>query len=202
MKSSSQNAVYLVQIYAMKRSLFVIFLLCSLSSNAQTTEGTELGVGGTFYASNLSGSINLGLKYGWKFREYFIAGPSFTYQRNWATVGVNTSNPVGTSYNVFGGGGFLHARFFNALFVGTEIEFWRSPINNGFVTAQNKWVPSILLGGGYSMEFNEKWRINLGIFMDVIDRPNSPLRTQYFMRNSLGALIPVLYRINFFFPLG
>lgn len=178
-------------------------MVCSLASNAQSVEGTEFGIDGSFSASNLGGGFGLGLKYGWKFNEYFIAGPSFRYQRTWATVGINTGAPTQTSYNVFGGGGFLHARFFNALFLGTEIEFLRTPAFGGFqLTGQNYWAPTVLVGGGYSMEFRESLRVNLGVFLDVIDHQNSPLRQQYFMRNSLGKLLPVLYRINFFFPIG
>ncbi|GAB5417858.1 MAG: hypothetical protein Crog4KO_23940 [Crocinitomicaceae bacterium] len=178
-------------------------MLCSLTSSAQTTEGTEIGIDGSFSASNLGGAFGLGLKYGWKFGEYFIAGPSLRYQRTWAVVGIGTSTTSQTHFNLFGGGGFLHARFFNALFVGTEIEFIRTPFQGGFLlTGQKNWAPTALLGGGYSMEFNERWRINLGIFYDVIDHQNSPLRQQYFMRNSQGVLLPVLYRINFFFPIG
>ncbi|MCR9173075.1 MAG: hypothetical protein NXI10_11310 [bacterium] len=187
----------------MKRFLFVICILFSLSSNAQSTEGTELGLEGTFHVSNLGGSFGVGVKYGWKFGEYFIAGPSARYQRSWFQVGTNTNSPTTTGFNVFGGGGFIHARFFNALFAGAEAELLHSPLAGNFVvTGSSNWAPSLLLGGGFSMEFNEKWRLNLGIFYDAIDHPNSPLRTQYFMRNSLGALLPVIYRINFFFPIG
>jgi len=52
------------------------------------------------------------------------------------------------------------------------------------------------------LEFNEKWRLNLGIMYDVVNSLNSPLRTQYFMRNAQQQLLPVIYRITFFFPLG
>lgn len=187
----------------MKRFLFVICILCSFSSNAQTTEGTELGLEGTFYASNLSGSFGIGVKYGWKFGEYFIAGPSVRYQRSWFQVGINTNSPQSSGFNVFGGGGFIHARFFNALFVGAEMEFLRSPLQGNFVlTNGGNWAPNLFVGGGYSMEFNEKWRLNLGVLYDVIDHANSPIRTQYFMRNSQNVLLPIIYRINFFFPIG
>lgn len=187
----------------MKRFLFVICVLCSLTSSAQTTEGSEIGIDGSFSASNLGGAFGLGLKYGWKFKEYFIAGPSLRYQRTWAQIGLTTASPTQTSFNVFGGGGFIHARFYNAFFLGAEIEFLRTPfVGNFLITGQSQWAPNAMLGGGYSMEFNEKWRLNAGIFYDVIDHQNSPLRQQYFMRNSLGALLPIIYRINFFFPIG
>lgn len=61
------------------------------------------------------------------------------------------------------------------------------------------------------MEFNEKFRLNAGVFYDVLDipnasniennNPNSPLQP-YIARNKVtGAVIPILYRINFFIPL-
>jgi hypothetical protein len=70
------------------------------------------------------------------------------------------------------------------------------------LTTQSKWVPTVLIGGGFSMEIQETWRLNLGIMYDVVDHQNSPLRTQYFMRNSQNVLIPVIYRLAFFFPIG
>jgi len=187
----------------MKRILIVLALLSSLNSVGQSSEGSELGVEGTFFASNLSGTFGIGLKYGWKFKEYFIAGPSLRYQRSWSQINLNTASPTQQGFNMFGGGGFIHARFFNALFVGTEIEFIRSPFAGGIIfNGQGNWAPTAFIGGGYSMEFNEKWRINLGVMYDVINHENSPIRTQYFMRNSQGVLLPIIYRINFFFPIG
>lgn len=187
----------------MKRFLFVICILFSFTSKAQSIEGTELGLEGTFGASNLGGSFGVGVKYGWKFREYFIAGPSVRFQRSWFQSGLNTASPTSGGFNVYGGGGFIHARFFNALFVGAEAEFMRSPlVGNAILTNGGNWSPNLFIGGGYSMEFNETWRLNLGILYDVIDHPNSPIRTQYTVRNSLGVLLPIIYRINFFFPIG
>lgn len=187
----------------MRRLLLAICILGSLSSNAQSTEGTELGLEGTFYASNISGTFGLGVKYGWKFQEYFIAGPSIRYQRSWYQTGINTGSPQQSGFNVFGGGGFIHARFFNALFAGVELEFLRSPLSGNIViNGQGNWAPTAFVGGGYSMAFSEKWRLNLGVMYDVINHQNSPIRTQYFMRNSQNVLLPIIYRINFFFPIG
>jgi hypothetical protein len=187
----------------MKLSVFVLALLFAGYAPAQSTEGTEVGVDGTFYASNLGGTFGIGAKYGWKFKEYFIAGPSLRYQRSWSQIGINTASPTQTSFNIFGGGGFIHARFFNALFIGAEMEFLRTPFLDGLLlTGQSTWAPTAFIGGGYSMEFNETWRVNLGVMYDVIDHANSPLRTQYFMRNSQGVLLPIIYRISFFFPIS
>jgi len=198
----------------MKRIVFLLSILSVFVVRAQesdemefeetaeeaTTGGTELGIDATFYASNFGGTFGLGVKYGWKLNEFVIAGPSLRYQRSWAQPQYSTET---ASFNIFGGGGFIHARFFNALFVGAELEFLRSPFSNGFLTTgSSQWVATGLIGGGFSMEINEKWRLNLGIMYDVINSPNSPLRTQYFMRNSQQVLMPMIYRITFFFPLS
>lgn len=184
----------------MKRIFLLLTLLCSLGTNAQSVEGTELGIDASFYASNLGGSFGLGAKYGWKFGEYIITGPSLRYQRTW---GNNYYTNTTSGFNVYGGGAFIHARFFNALFVGSEIEFLRSPFSNsGYLTNDGNWVPTVLIGGGFSMEINESWRLNAGVMYDIVNKPNSPLQSQYFMRNANNVLIPIIYRIAFFFPIG
>jgi hypothetical protein len=183
----------------MKHLILLCTFALSMHSFSQNIPPSEIGVDGSFYASNFGGTIGLGVKYGLKLNENVIAGPSVRYQRSWAQP---QFSPNTSSFNVFGGGGFLHARFFNALFVGTELEFLRSPFSGGFVGTTGNWSFTALIGGGYSMEFNEKWRLNLGIMYDVVNSLNSPLRTQYFMRNAQQQLLPVIYRITFFFPLG
>jgi hypothetical protein len=181
-------------------ALITTLTLSGSVSAQMEVNGTELGVDGTFYAGTNGGTVGLGVKYGWKLGDYIIAGPSARYQRSWTT---NVTAGTKAGFNVYGGGGFAHARFFNALFVGTEIEVLRSPFSNfGFLTTQSKWVPTVLIGGGFSMEIQETWRLNLGIMYDIVDHQNSPLRTQYFMRNSQNVLIPVIYRLAFFFPIG
>lgn len=183
----------------MKRLVLLFALIFTFSANAQNSEGTELGLDGTFYASNLGGTIGLGVKYGWKFKEYFIAGPSIRYQRTWSKQYYTGTT---SGFNVFGGGGFIHARFFNVFFVGAELELLRTPyINGNWFSSNSGWAPTGLLGGGFSMEVNESWRFNAGIMYDVINSDNSPLRTQYFLKTSQGILLPVIYRISFFFPI-
>lgn len=177
--------------------LSFIFLLGQI--NAQEVTGTEFGLDVTFHASTVGGTAGFGAKYGFNFGEYLIAGPSMRYQRSWTK---NVSAGTKTGYNVFGGGVFGHARFFNALFVGAEFEMLKSPYTSfGLLTTSSQWSPTLFVGGGFSMEFNEAWRINAGMMYDVIDHPNSPLRTQYFMKNSQNVLLPVIYRIALFIPL-
>lgn len=193
--------------------LFVLIIVLATNTSYSQTEGSEIGVDGTFTAQFglvRSGTIGVGLKYGVKFGEYFIAGPSVRFQRYWTN---NTNTGTSGGSNIYGGGGFIHARFYEYFFAGAELEIIRSPYtSNGVLTTVNpSWVPTCLLGGGFSYEFNESWRLNAGLFYDILDipnytdptnpNPNSPLQP-YVARKSNGQVIPMLYRIAFFFPLN
>lgn len=182
------------------RTLFIVLLSTFMlnTSFAQKIEGTEVGFDGYFGASTNGGSFSIGAKYGLKFSENFIAGPSARFQRNWTN---NTFTGINGSYNVFGFGAFGHGRFANVLFAGAEFELMRSPFATSTVAAGPVWTPALFIGGGYSQEFNESFRINAGVMYDVINHVNSPFRQGYFMRNSQGILIPLVYRIAFFFVL-
>lgn len=170
------------------------------NSFAQQIEGTEFGIDGFVGASTNGGSFSVGAKYGMKFKENFIAGPSLRLQRNWSN---NVVSGIKNAYNVFGVGGFVHGRFANVLFAGAEFELMRTPFGTQFTVANGpSWSPSLFLGGGYSQEFNESFRINAGIMYDVINHKNSPFRQGYFMRNAQGAFLPLIYRITFFFVLS
>lgn len=185
----------------MKTLLFLIAFVSSSISIAQS-EGSDIGIDGYFGASNFGGSFGIGAKYGIKFKEYFIAGPSLRYQRTWSK---NATTGTQGSFNVFGGGGFIHARFQNVLFLGAEVEVLKSPYSYYYYTggtANNKWVPTAFVGGGFSREFNESWRLNLGIMYDLINNPASPFYNSYFMRRENGTRIPVIYRVAFFFPIS
>ncbi len=184
----------------MKTFLIILtsVLLCG-SSFSQQIEGTEIGFDGYFGASTLGGNVSIGAKYGVNFKENFIAGPSLRFQRNWSNGAITG---IGGGYNVFGAGAFVHGRFANVLFAGAEFEMMRTPFSSVGFTPGPSWSPALFLGGGYSQEFNEKFRINAGIMYDVINHVNSPFRQGYFMRNSQQKLIPLIYRITFFFPLS
>ncbi len=184
----------------MKRTFFILFLLVSIMTNAQGPDGTELGVDAYFGASTNGGNLSLGLKYGFNFGENYIIGPSFRYQRTWNN-NVLTGNKSG--FNVFGGGVFGHVRLYNLLFLGAEFETMRTPLSQGGLVSitNSSWIPTLFLGGGYSQEFNEKIRINAGVMYDVVNHVQSPFQQGYFLRKANGALIPMIYRIAFFFPL-
>ena len=184
------------------RTLFITLLstLMLSSTFAQQIEGTEVGFDGFFGASTNGGSFSIGAKYGLKFREHFIAGPSLRFQRNWSK---NQVAGFSSSFNVFGAGGFVHGRFANVLFAGVEFDMMRTPFAASLVTSNGPtWSPALFIGGGYSQEFNESFRINAGIMYDVINHVNSPFRQGYFMRNAQQVFIPLIYRITFFFVLS
>ena len=189
-------------------------ILCSVlfintaQSQSFELDGTEIGFDLAFSASNNGGNVGLGLKYGLNFGEYLIVGPSVRYERLWFK---NQQTAQSGGYNIYGGGAFAHARFFNALFVGAEFEMLRSPFGKdqfaGFVTTTGSWAPTMFLGGGFSMEFNETIRINAGIMYDVINAQNSPFQRSYFIQKKTtfgepAGYLPIIYRIAFFIPLS
>lgn len=166
--------------------------------------GSEIGADIAFSASTFGGNFGVGLKYGFKLGEYLFVGPSIRYERLWFKNGF-TGTQGGS--NVFGGGAFVHARFFNAFFLGVEYEHLKSPYNvNGLLNIENSWAPTLFVGGGFSMEFNESVRLNVGVMYDVINAENSPFRRSYMFtvkdqNGNIQRYLPIIYRIAFFFPL-
>jgi len=187
----------------MKKLLFLFFIGLVSNSNAQGIEGSEIGVDASVSASTIGGTFGIGLKYGLNLGENFIVGPSARFQRSW-------SNNVGTKfgYNIYGGGVFAHARYQNVVFGGLEFEMLKSPINYVIANPTKNWVPTLFLCGGFSREYNEAVRINVGIYYDIINHVNSPFRQGYFMKikdsqtGQVVRILPIIYRISFFFPLG
>lgn len=186
---------------------FCLWIPLSSFGQNSTITGTEIGVDLAFSASNFGGNVGVGLKGGANLGEYIIAGPSLRYEQIWWKNYIGGTAEVKGSRSVYGGGVFIHGRFFNALFVGAEFEMLRSPYDrNGFFAATPTWAPTLFLGGGFSMEFNEVVRINAGIMYDVINAGNSPFRNSYSIqkKSATGApagYLPIIYRIAFFFPL-
>lgn len=166
----------------------------------------ELGIDLNLSASNFGGTAGLGVKFGFVKNEKYVFGPSIRFQRTWAKY-VDTD--LSTGYSIFGGGAFAHVRLYDYFFVGTEIELLSTPfiIGNTFTGKSRTLVPIVLVGGGFSRAFSPRFRLNAGIMYDVINNVNSPLRQGYFIRkktpdpNVQGALIPLVYRIAFFFTL-
>lgn len=188
--------------------LSAVVLSSSGLSQSSVMTGSEIGVDLAFSASSFGGNAGLGLKYGINLGEYVITGPSVRYEQIWWKNYTGGNAAESGSRSVYGGGAFIHGRFFNALFVGAEFELLRSPYDkNGFFGATKTWAPTLFLGGGFSMEFNEKIRFNAGIMYDVINVANSPFRRSYSVqkKTSDGAVagyLPIIYRIAIFFPIS
>lgn len=187
----------------MKKLVLLWFFLPLIGSAQPSFNGSELGVEIFAGASNLGGSVGGDLKYAAILNEKWALGPSFRFQRTWSN---NFGQKMG--FSVYGGGVYAHYRIQNTLFVGGEFEMLRSPFNFILLNYSTRtWAPTLFLGGGFSRDFNHKIRINGGVFYDVINADNSPFRSSYSIRikNELGQVVrilPIIYRITFFFPLG
>jgi hypothetical protein len=188
----------------MKRIALILSITISTFSFGQAIKAWEVGLDGFFGASTLGGSFGLGPKLGLVLNENLVIGPSFRYQRTW-------SQPVGFTQqfnaNNYGGGIFLHARYNNIIYGGFETEVFK---NNGFIDTSarfKKIVPTFFICAGFSKEFNEKFRLNVGIYYDIINSLNSPFRSGYVMtiRNAqtgqIQKYIPMIYRISIFVPI-
>jgi len=193
----------------MKTPIFLLFLGLGTflfaqnnESSPKTIEGYELGIDLSISASNLGGSYGFGPKFGLRFNENLILGPSIRFQKSW-------SNNYGAKYgyNIYGGGMFLHGRYKNVLFGGFEFEMLNSPINYTTYSASKNWVPTLFFCAGFSKEWNHIIRLNVGLYYDVINSANSPFRQGYFMKitnpttGQVTKMVPLIYRISFFFPL-
>jgi hypothetical protein len=186
---------------------YITLILClgfGLKSYSQTTyDGQEIGAEVYAGFSNLGGAFGVELKHASILNKNFAVGPSFRIQRTW-------SNNLGlkTNINIWGPGVFAHARYRDMIFGGAEFQMLRSPFN--FVTfaeEQKKWAPILLLGGGFCFKLGKHIRLNAAIFYDVINAKNSPFRSSYNfnVKNEAGQVVrvlPIIYRVTFFFPLG
>lgn len=188
----------------MKKLVLLLSLFGAMNTSmAQTIEGHEIGIDGFVNASTIGGTYAFGLKYGMVLNENLVVGPSVRFQRSW-------SNNIGTkfSYNIYGGGLFLHARYQNVIYGALEFEMLNSPISYTIVNPGKNWVPTFFIGGGFSREFNELVRLNLGLYYDLINHVNSPFRQHYTFKitdaqtGQTVKWIPIIYRISFFFPIG
>ncbi len=188
----------------MKFLLIFTFLLNSISIFSQDEEEeipvneTELGLDCFANASTLGGSFGLGVKYGIIKNKNIIFGPSIRIQRMW-------TNYFGQKYGftIYGGGAFIHYRLNNSLFAGAEFEVLKSPFQYNNLYSPKRWVATCFVGGGFSHEFvNIGFRLNAGIFYDIVGSISSPFSTSYVLKKEDGTPVPVIYRIGFFFPLS
>lgn len=182
----------------MKKIIALFLLFCaSFNANAQL-EGMEVGVDGSFWASNWGGSGNIGVKYGFQLNEVFVLGPTFRYQRWW------NSHPqfaTKSSANIFGAGAYVHARLMNWFFLGVEFEYLQSP-NQYYVEGKKRgWVPVLFGAAGFSRVFKEKWRLNLGLNYDFINSQYTPFAQNYMISKKNGSKIPLIYRVAVFYTI-
>lgn len=178
------------------------FIGFSALSQSDSLYPSEIGVDGYFNATNFGGSFGLGLKYGIvkQSNPQYVFGPSVRIQRTWSSF-QGTQN----GFNILGAGAFVHVRFYEALYAALEFEVLNSPISYNLATAPKAWIPTAFLGGGFSKKFDAGWRLNIGIYYDVINNLNSPFRPSYVAKKEVNGqqeLIPVIYRLALFFPLG
>ncbi len=196
-----------------KVGLFCSFLVSICISFSVISQNRNYELGAEIQAasfSNLGGSVGGGLKFAIVEDETVAFGPSLRYQYFWSN---NTFTGLSSNASTFGGGGFLHYRFMNWFYAGSEIELLKNPFNN--IQPEKKWTLTAFLGGGVSREW--EWvRFNFGVLFDVVDALKdplannpSPLRNDYFIKRQnpnlaqgQGAYLPIIYRITFFFPLG
>jgi hypothetical protein len=185
--------------------IYCLFTFQLTTVKAQLIEGTELGVDGFLSGSTLGGAFGMGTKFGFKTSENFIFGPTIRFNKAWSTASYTSQK---YSYTNWGAGLFAHGRYGNVLFGGIEAEVMRN--KNIFVNPTAKFknfVPTVFICGGFSKEFNQLVRINVGLYYDLINSLNSPYRNAYIISikdPNTGAIVrrlPMIYRISFFFPL-
>lgn len=194
----------------MKYSIALVAMLLSFALFGQ--KEYEIGVEITAASgSNLGGSVGGSLKFAIVEEETLAYGPSLRYQYLWSN---NTFTGLNANASLFGGGGFLHYRFMEWFFVGSEIEVLSNPFP--VINPENRWSLTAFFGGGIHHNFD--WvKLNVGLLYDVADALRdplisnpSPLRTSYFIQRKNpqpgsgpnGAYLPIIYRIAFFFPIG
>ena len=191
-------------------AFFSLFLITSSTLFSQ--KEYEIGVEITAASgSNLGGSVGGSLKFAIVEDEALAYGPSIRYQYLWSN---NTFTGLNANASLFGGGGFLHYRFMDWFFIGSEIEVLKNPFP--VIDPDKKWSLTAFFGGGLHRDFD--WvKLNVGLLFDAADATRdpltsnpSPLRTSYFIQRKNpnpgsgpnGAYLPIIYRIAFFFPIG
>lgn len=194
----------------MKYLAFIIGLLLFSTAGKAQSYHSEIGV--EIQAASFSthgGTFGGALKFALVEEEALAFGPSLRYQYMFSKN--HTTGTSGKSSTI-GGGVFLHYRFLEWFFLGTEVELLQNPFV--FKNPDKKWRLTAFLGGGISKSFGPV-RLNVGILYDVVDgfrdpytTDPSPLSRDYFFKlqnpNNPGAAkyLPIIYRIAFFFPLN
>lgn len=161
----------------------------------------NITVGGDFgvYFTGFSGYVGIGPKVGYQVTNWFNPGITLRYSYNYARF--NTGQVF--SNHTYGTGAFMHFRFFDKLFAGVEYEALNVNQFNSIFAADRVWAHVLFLGVGYSQRLGNIGFINFMLQYDVINDPNSPFRTSYFIGNPVtGQVIPLRYQIGFTFKIG
>jgi hypothetical protein len=172
-------------------------------SYSQAIDGLEIGLDGFFGSSTLGGSFGLGPKIGIELNENLVVGPTFRFNRYWSSeFGSSNTN----KFNMFGAGVFIHGRYKNAVFGGLEFEMIQSRSLTDFTNLDKIWVPTAFLCAGFSREFSDIVRVNIGFYYDLFDNDNSPFRGAYILtvKDQNGNIVdrkPLMYRLSFYFPI-
>lgn len=181
----------------MKR-IIVLFTSCLIQFTIfSQLKQVEVGLDGAVHASTIGGNYTYGFKPTFALLNEVAIGPSFRQIHYYSNY-----NGISGKANIYGFGIFVHYRYLNTLFCGIETEIFKIPYNIQSIQNQTKnWVPTLFLGGGFSKEYKEKIRLNLGVYYDLINNLNSPLRASYVMKNSLNQYIPIIYRFAVYIPI-
>lgn len=187
-------------------------LLIGISFLGFSQVSTHHEIGVEVQAASIStrgGTIGGALKFAIVQEKELAFGPSLRFQYIWShDLYYGTENKSFT----YGGGAFLHYRFLEWFFVGTEIEILKNPFTYHFPDKQ--WALTAFLGGGISKDFG-KVRLNVGLLYDIADGLRStynsnpsPLNREYFLRindsqnPNMGRYIPLIYRFALFIPIN
>jgi len=109
---------------------------------------------------------------GYRWTKNLTAGVGFTYQ-------YYQDNYYNYSSNTYGGLVFVRYNVYKGLFLETDIEannleaYTYDPTNALGYTLARKWIPSWLVGGGYSGG-GSRGGFYISVLYDVLQDPNSP----------------------------
>lgn len=159
----------------------------------------EIGLDVNFWQSSMGGSLNISPRFDYEVTDSLVVGASFRYINYW-------SNYYGVSgrMNIFGFGLYSHYRFAKWLYAGGDFELYFPPYNYSSTPSNPKGrttAPAFLLNAGFSHQFGSMFRLNAGVYYDVINHVNSPLRMSYMTKTAKGKLLPLFYRITFLFEI-
>lgn len=198
--------------------IFIVILIFPIYLSAQynrSTNHSEIGVEiQAVSASSHGGTVGGALKYAFVQDSALAFGPTFRLQYNWSK---NLYYGTEGEQFTWGGGGFLHYRFLEWFYVGTDVEILKNPFRSQ--NPDKKWAFTAFVGGGIA----KRWKffvLSAGIMYDLVDGLNgtydkngnphnpSPMSNSYFLKiknpkkPNYGKYIPLIYRITLFFSIN